>query len=152
MGVRISTSPLTEWHSFATVQAPEKGGYYVTVSRAGDWTSKQIDDPPTKIWVRGIPIRGMLSVATLFRRVLFVTTGSGIAPVRSCLPAIKVPFRLLWTCPNARETYGDVYVNDILEASPDTVIYSTSLACFHGPQLITQTANKQIREPMVNRT
>ncbi|KXN81801.1 hypothetical protein AN958_03727 [Leucoagaricus sp. SymC.cos] len=125
LGTRISTSPLTEWHSFATIPATEKGGHYVVISRAGDWTSKRIDEPPTKIWVRGIPIRGMLSVATLFRRVLFVTTGSGIAPVRSCLPSMKVPFCVLWTCPDARQTYGDQFVDDILETSPDTIIYNT---------------------------
>lgn len=125
VGVRISTSPLTEWHSFALVPVPEKGGYYLTISRAGDWTSQRIEDPPTEIWVRGIPIRGMLSVASLFRRVLFVATGSGIAPVRSCLPLMKTPFRVLWTCPNARQTYGDSYVDDILDTSPDTIIYNT---------------------------
>ncbi|KAI0308614.1 hypothetical protein OF83DRAFT_1180592 [Amylostereum chailletii] len=47
---RISDKPLTEWHSFATVPVPEKSGYSVVVSRAGDWTSKQIDNPPTELW------------------------------------------------------------------------------------------------------
>jgi hypothetical protein len=57
---RLSRRPLLEWHSFATVPAPEaidgrERGYSLVVSRAGDWTGKQIEKPPTRIWVRGIP-------------------------------------------------------------------------------------------------
>lgn len=57
---RLLRRPLLEWHSFATVPAPEAvdgraRGYSLVVSRAGDWTGKQIEKPPTRIWVRGIP-------------------------------------------------------------------------------------------------
>lgn len=51
---RLSLDPLTEWHSFATIRVPGEKGYSSVVSRAGDWTSKRIDNPPTKIWVRGV--------------------------------------------------------------------------------------------------
>ena len=51
---RISRSPLFEWHSFATIPLPNEKGYSLVVSRAGDWTSKTIDEPPTKLWVRGV--------------------------------------------------------------------------------------------------
>ncbi|KAF9452928.1 hypothetical protein P691DRAFT_695928 [Macrolepiota fuliginosa MF-IS2] len=131
---RVSTAPLTEWHSFATIAVPEKKGYSMIISRAGDWTSKRIADPPSEIWVRGIPTWGMMSVACLFRKVLFVGTGSGIAPICPWLFSIQVPFRLLWTSPNVRQTFGDKLVNDILEASPDSVIYDTRI---HGkPDMI----------------
>lgn len=93
------------------------------ISRAGDWTSKRIDDPPTEIWVRGIPTQGMLSVACLFRKILFVATGSGVAPICPWLFSIKVPFRLLWVSPNVRQTFGDNLVNDIFKASPKSIIY-----------------------------
>lgn len=93
------------------------------ISRAGDWTSKAIQNPPSEIWVRGIPTWGMMSVAGLFRKVLFVATGSGIAPICPWLFSIKVPFRLLWTSPNVRQTFGDKLVDAIFEASPDSIIY-----------------------------
>ncbi|KXN88297.1 hypothetical protein AN958_07756 [Leucoagaricus sp. SymC.cos] len=126
---RVSTAPLTEWHSFATIALPEKKGFSMIVSRAGDWTSKIIGNPPSEIWVRGIPTWGMISVAGLFHKVLFVATGSGIAPICPWLFSIKVPFRLLWTSPNVRQTFGDSLVDAIFEASPDSVIYDTRI---HG--------------------
>lgn len=52
---RVSTSPLTEWHSFAAISRPGVKGYSLMVSRAGDWTSKIIDNPPAKMWIRSIP-------------------------------------------------------------------------------------------------
>lgn len=51
---RVSTSPLTEWHSFATIAVPGKNGYSMIVSRAGDWTSQAIAEPPKELWVRGV--------------------------------------------------------------------------------------------------
>ncbi|KAF9452970.1 hypothetical protein P691DRAFT_755995 [Macrolepiota fuliginosa MF-IS2] len=126
---RISTAPLTEWHSFATIAVPEKKGYSMIISRAGDWTSKTIATPPSEIWVRGIPTWGMMSVAGLFRKVLFVATGSGIAPICPWLFSIQVPFRLLWTSPNVRQTFGDKLIDAIFEASPDSIIYDTRI---HG--------------------
>jgi hypothetical protein len=57
--VRLSERPLLEWHSFATIpiitNGDQKKGCSVVISRAGDWTSRQISKPPTRIWVRGIP-------------------------------------------------------------------------------------------------
>lgn len=58
--LRVSERPLLEWHSFATIPTPtaekQNGkGCSVIVSRAGDWTSRQISKPPTRLWVRGVP-------------------------------------------------------------------------------------------------
>lgn len=52
---RVSTNPLFEWHSFAAISKPGTKGYSLVISKAGDWTSKIIANPPEKIWVRGIP-------------------------------------------------------------------------------------------------
>ena len=124
---RLSTNPLFEWHSFAGIGAPGEKGYSVIISRAGDWTSKQIEEPPSNIWIRGVPTYGVMRVHTLFRRVLLVGTGSGIAPLTPVLLAKRVPMRLLWTAPNLRKTFGDKLVNTILEADPDAVIYGTAI-------------------------
>lgn len=58
--VRVSERPLVEWHSFATIPAPHNKSYdekifSLIVSRAGDWTSRQISKPPTQLWIRGVP-------------------------------------------------------------------------------------------------
>ncbi|PAV16912.1 nonribosomal peptide synthetase 12 [Pyrrhoderma noxium] len=122
---RISESPLFEWHGFATVPEPGKKGYSLVVSRAGDWTSRQIENPPTHLWVRGIPTCGVLRIVPLFRRLVFVATGSGIGPCAPCILEKRVPIRLLWTSPNIRKTFGDKLVDSILEASPGAVVYDT---------------------------
>lgn len=101
-------------------------GYSLVVSRAGDWTTKQINNPPTHLWVRGVPCYGVLKISTLFRRVVFVATGSGIGPCAPVILAKRVPIRLLWTSPNVRQTFGDKLVDSILDASPNAVIYGTS--------------------------
>jgi hypothetical protein len=74
----ISRHPLFGWHPFACVPAaPGESGYRMVVSRAGEWTSRFIDEPPTHVWVRGIPTVGVANAKRLFRRVLYVTTGAG---------------------------------------------------------------------------
>ncbi|KAG5648425.1 hypothetical protein DXG03_004999 [Asterophora parasitica] len=123
--VRLSTSPWTEWHGFATVPVPGEKGFSVICSKAGDWTADQIAHPPTRLWVRGIPTFGVMRIVPIFRRIIVVATGSGIGP---CTPAIlekRIPMRLLWTAPNVRETFGDEWVDSIMAAAPDAVIYNT---------------------------
>ena len=100
-------------------------GYSLVVSRAGDWTSNMIDNPPTELWVRGIPTFGVLRIVPLFNRLVFVATGSGIGPCTPCLLEQRVPIKLLWTSPNVRQTFGDKLVDSILEKCPDAVIYGT---------------------------
>lgn len=120
---RISDNPLVEWHGFATVPEPGKTGYSLVVSKAGDWTTKQIMHPPKHLWVRGIPTFGVLRIVPLFRRLVFVATGSGIGPCAPCILEQRVPIRLLWTSPNVRQTFSDKLVDAILGSSPDAVIY-----------------------------
>lgn len=114
-----------EWHGFATVPEPGMKGYSLVVSRAGDWTGKQIENPPNHLWVRGVPTFGVLRIVPLFRRVVFVATGSGIGPCAPCILEQRVPIRLLWTSPNVRKTFGDKLVDSIIKANPDAVIYGT---------------------------
>ncbi|KAJ7109738.1 nonribosomal peptide synthetase 12, partial [Mycena crocata] len=123
--VRLSVHPLKDWHGFATISMPNEKGFSLVVSRAGDWTNSRITEPPSAIWVRGAPCFGVLRIVPLFRRVIFVATGSGIGPCAPCILEQRVPIRLLWTSPNVRETFGDKLVDEILRASPDAVIYDT---------------------------
>ncbi|KAG8734036.1 hypothetical protein FRC11_013092 [Ceratobasidium sp. 423] len=141
--VRISKSPLMEWHSFATIQEPNTPGFSLVVSRAGDWTGEKIENPPTQLWVRGVPTYGVLRIVPLFRRLVIVATGSGIGP---CAPAIfegRTPMRLLWTSPDVRKTFGNELVDKLLDASPGAVIYDTRK---HGKPDMVKLTLRLVRE------
>ncbi|MEM9487841.1 MAG: hypothetical protein AAGC55_01790 [Myxococcota bacterium] len=124
----LSRSPLMEWHAFANVPAPGKDGFRLTISRAGDWTGKLIDDQPSHIWVKGIPTAGVGNIDKLFRRVVWVATGSGIGPTLPHLLSGEVPARLVWSTRSPRTTYGDDLVDEILAAEPNAVIWDTDAA------------------------
>ncbi|KAH8591072.1 nonribosomal peptide synthetase 12 [Bisporella sp. PMI_857] len=123
--VRVSTRPLIEWHAFATIAEPNKKGFSLIVSNAGDWTDQQIRAAPTKLWVRGIPACGIIRIVPLFRSVVLVATGSGIGP---CLPAIyekRVPMRIVWSTKNPVQTFGQGIIDSIKDTDPNAVIHDT---------------------------
>ena len=122
----VSRSPLTEWHSFANVPAPGEDGFRLTISRAGDWTGELIDDMPSHVWVKGIPTAGVGNIDKLFKRVVWIATGSGIGPTLPHLLAHTAPARLVWSTRTPRETYGDALVDEILEAEPNALIWDTN--------------------------
>jgi hypothetical protein len=125
--VGISRSPLREWHAFATVTTPGRSGFRLLISRAGDWTGRFIDDPPTHVWVRGTPTSApMAKVALLYERVVYVVTGSGIGPCLGQILAARVPARLVWSTRDPRATYGDDLVDEVEAAQPDAVIWDTT--------------------------
>ncbi|KAF3351363.1 hypothetical protein VD0002_g2691 [Verticillium dahliae] len=124
-GVRITDKPLVEWHAFAAIPEPSGKGFSIVVSRAGDWTKRIIENPPTSIWTRGTPASGVLAVAPLFKKMVLVSTGSGIGP---CLPVLmerRVPARVLWSTKNPLSTYGQGIMDTILAADPDALIWDT---------------------------
>jgi hypothetical protein len=122
----ISRSPLTEWHSFANVPAPDRDGYRLTISRAGDWTGDFIDDRPSHVWVKGIPTAGVGNVDKLFKRVVWVATGSGIGPTLPHLLSQKVPAHLVWATRDPWATYGQDLVDEILAVQPRATIWDTN--------------------------
>lgn len=122
----ISRNPLLEWHHFANVPSPGESGYRLTVSRAGDWTGKLIEDRPSHVWVKGIPTAGVANIEVLFKRVVYIATGSGIGPCLPHLLAKEVPMHLVWSTRTPRETYGDELVDEILSVQPDADIWDTT--------------------------
>ena len=124
LGIRITHNPMTEWHSFATIPSSDDS-FSLIVSDAGDWTKKQIMQPANKYWIRGIPIAGVLRMAYVFKRVVVVTTGSGIGPVLSMLHSFPMPCRILWSTPNPQQTYGDKIMQQVVSADPDAMIINT---------------------------
>ncbi|KAI4275654.1 MAG: hypothetical protein L6R38_005812 [Xanthoria sp. 2 TBL-2021] len=125
LGIRISDNPLKEWHAFASIPAPDGQSFSLIVSDAGDWTKKQIQQPSRAYWVRGIPITGVLRMAIVFRRVVLVTTGSGIGPILSMLVSHPLPCRLLWSTPDPEKTYGESIMESVCKADPDAMIINT---------------------------
>ncbi|WP_337324080.1 hypothetical protein [Kribbella sp. CCNWLW197] len=121
----ISRHPLRQWHSFAVIPTPGAPGFRMAVSRAGDWTGDFIDNPPSHIWVRGVATAGMANYGTVFRRVVYVVTGSGIGPVLAHVLAARVPHKLVWVTRDPVKTYGQDLVDEILTAQPDTLIWDT---------------------------
>lgn len=121
----LSLNPLTEWHSFANIPSPGQSGYRLAISRAGDWTGDFIDNPPSHVWVKGITTSGVARIEVLFKRVVYVATGSGIGPVLPHLLAQDVPSHLVWATRSPRKTYGDGLVDEILAASPDAIVWDT---------------------------
>ncbi len=122
----VSRNPLMEWHSFANVPAPGQDGFRLTISRAGDWTGKFIDDLPSQVWVKGIPTAGVGNIDKLFNRVVWVATGSGIGPTLPHLLYQFTPARLVWSTRTPRETYGDALVDEILAVEPNALIWDTN--------------------------
>ncbi|MET9966124.1 hypothetical protein ABZZ80_09495 [Streptomyces sp. NPDC006356] len=139
----ISRSPLKEWHSFANVPAPGEPGFRLTISRAGDWTGSFIDDLPSKVWVKGITTAGVANIETLFTKVVYVATGSGIGPCLPHLLAAEVPSRLVWATRDPRATYGDALVDEILAVQPHALVWDTSR---HGKPDMVRLAYEAYRD------
>ena len=125
MGIRIANSPLREWHPFATIPEADGSSFSVIVSDAGDWTRKQITQPASSYWVRGIPLVGVLRMACVFKRVVVVTTGSGIGPCLSLLIAHSIPCRILWSSKDPLQIYGQGTINAVTRSDPEAMIINT---------------------------
>jgi hypothetical protein len=127
--VGVSHGPLREWHAFATMTTPGRSGYRILVSRAGDWTGRFIDDPPSHLGVRGTPVAApMAKVSVLYERIVCVVTGSGIGPAIGQILAARVATRLVWSTRDPRATYGDAFIDEVQAAQPDAVIWDTTRA------------------------
>lgn len=124
-GLSISRNPVMGWHAFASIPTPGRSGYRMVISRAGDWTASFIDEAPAHVWVKGVPTCGVGHIAKMFNRVVFVATGSGIAPILAHLLADYVPSHLVWVTRNPRETYGDELVDEILAMQPGARMWDT---------------------------
>ncbi len=106
---------------------PGESGFRLLISRAGDWTGRFIDDPPSHVWVRGTPTSApMAKVALLYERVIYVVTGSGIGPCLGQVLAARVPARLVWSTRDPRATYGDGLVDEVEAAQPDALVWDTT--------------------------
>jgi hypothetical protein len=139
----ISLTPLGEYHSFANIPSPGQSGYRLAISRAGDWTGRFIDAPPDKVWVKGITTSGVARIEVLFRKVVYVGTGSGIGPILPHLLAGDVPNRLIWSTRSPRKTYGDALVDEIEAHTERPLIWDTDR---QGKPNLSALALQAVRE------
>jgi NAD(P)H-flavin reductase/uncharacterized membrane protein YtjA (UPF0391 family) len=141
--IRISDSPLSEWHAFACfIDSKPKNGSTnsVIISRAGDWTAKTIAEPNPYYWIRGLPTRGVLYMSLMFRSVVLVTTGSGIGPCLNLLTmdaSTRPSVRVLWSTPRPLVTFGEEIVEEVRDADPAAVIWDTKR--FGRPDMVGLT-------------
>ncbi|KAL6826399.1 non-ribosomal peptide synthetase [Trichoderma camerunense] len=166
---RLSHRPLIEWHSFATIPAPQANledgiapGYSLVVSNAGDWTKACIQNPPTSIWVRGLPTCGVMRIATLFNRVVVIATGSGIGPMLGHIAQPSCPTQLIWSAASPEKTFGKKIMDTIKGTIPGAVIHDTrtqgrpdlvrmgyNLAKDFGAEAVIIIANEKITKKVV---
>ena len=131
---RFSDRPLREWHAFAGIPARTGSGFSIVVSNAGDWTKRIIQDPPTHLWTRGFPTKGVLNIAQIFNSVVLVATGSGIGPILSLISARNIPCHIVWSTPTPETTYQLSIVDDVYRADPSAIIIDTTR--FGRPDLV----------------
>ncbi|KFY64997.1 hypothetical protein V496_02885 [Pseudogymnoascus sp. VKM F-4515 (FW-2607)] len=124
-GIRLSKSPLLEWHAFACI-ANDNGGS-VLISSGGDWTRDCIANPPPYYYVKGIPVTGVLNMAQAFRLSVIVTTGSGIGPCLSYLAGVgrQGTCRMIWSAPNPWANYGADICDAVTKVDPNAMIINT---------------------------
>lgn len=128
---RLSRSPLLEWHAFAISSTVGLDEHFMICGAAGDWTKELHKDPPTHLYTRRFKFTGLPRMIQLYKRVLSVCTGAGIAvPVsyfwQNHYPDSEGNFmRLLWIASNTEETYGKEWT-DRLMATGRVILYDTS--------------------------
>ncbi|CRG86349.1 hypothetical protein PISL3812_03354 [Talaromyces islandicus] len=127
-GIQLSKHPLRDWHSFATFPDSPKGDSFSSlVSKAGDWTSDIIANPPTHLWKRGVLLYGFGYVMGMFNRIIVVTTGSGIGPCLSFLGDEARPaMRVLWQTRSPLQTYGQGILDLVKDMDPDPLVMDTN--------------------------
>jgi hypothetical protein len=125
--IRISHKPLLESHAFATIPGSEETTRFsILISRSGDFTQDFINNPPLKIWIRGVYAWGMIRVAIMFKPVVIVATGSGIGPCLSLFAGYpELECRILWSTHRPMTTFGPEVVEKVKLADPNAIIIDT---------------------------
>lgn len=133
-GTQLAKHPLRDWHGFATFPDPSPAGVRGTpsfsclVSKAGDWTADTIKNPPTHLWKRGVLLYGFAYSMRVFKKVIVVTTGSGIGPCLSFLGDDNRPeLRVLWQTRAPLKTYGQGVIDLVHRMDDHPIIMDTDL-------------------------
>jgi hypothetical protein len=144
-GIGVSLHPLKDWHNFAGIPNIDGSpGFSLIISKAGDWTGAAIKNQPRTLWKRGIPGSGFGHAILLFKRVVLITTGSGMGPCLSLLVSDKrPPTRILWQTKSPRATYGDRVLDMIASIDKNAVVIDSDK---HGRQDMLPVAWDMVKE------
>ncbi|RHZ70379.1 hypothetical protein CDV55_105900 [Aspergillus turcosus] len=126
-GIQLAIHPLQDWHGFATFPDPDGENFSCLVSKAGDWTTARIQNPPKHLWKRGVLIYGFAYAMRVFKRVIVVTTGSGVGPCLSFLGDDNRPaLRVVWQTRSPLRTYGRDVMNLVRKLDADPVVIESN--------------------------
>jgi len=126
-GIQLAVHPLQDWHGFATFPDPDGENFSCLVSKAGDWTTARIQNPPKHLWKRGVLIYGFAYAMRVFKRVIVVTTGSGVGPCLSFLGDDNRPaLRVVWQTRSPLRTYGRDIMNLVRKLDADPVVIESN--------------------------
>lgn len=126
-GIAIAESPLGEWHPFACFPDGDGENNSIMISHAGDWTRRTIDSPKSHYWVKGVLKTNVLSMASIFDRVLLVTTGTGIGPALSFLaePTRRGLCQVLWVSSSPEKTFGKDLINWVYTLNDKALVWDS---------------------------
>lgn len=115
------------------------------ISNAGDWTKKTIQNARPYYWVKGVPVTGVMCMALIFKRIVVVTTGSGIGPVLAVVQDVRdTKVKVIWSTPSPLKTYGEGICNAVGNVDPDAVIIDTRKE--RRPDLVQRAWDLYVRE------
>ena len=109
----------------------KKPTFSCLVSKAGDWTTACINNPPTYLWKRGVLIYGFAYAMRVYRRLIVVTTGSGIGPCLSFLGldgTDRPAMRVVWQTRAPAKTYGEGILDLVGRMDPDPLVIDTNVS------------------------
>jgi len=88
-------------------------------------TKRHIHAPPSKLWIRGYPLHGLLYTTKLFKKVCLVATGSGIGPCLSLMYSNQVNCSIIWSTPNPETVFGQKIIDEVKRSDPNALIWNT---------------------------
>ena len=101
-------------------------------------------------------------MASMFKKVVLVATGSGIGPLLSLVTQKQPMCRIIWSTPDPSIIYSDAILTKVREADPDAVIFNTSrsgrpdlvrhsyqLYCASGSEAVFVVSNPYVTRKVV---
>jgi len=139
---RISRNPFNQSHAFAISSTKGSNEHFLIVGAVGDFTKGLHSDPPKEIYTRLFKFTGLSRLVKMYKRVVIMCTGAGVAVFNSIIWQNLFPdsegfcFRLLWVASNIPETFGQEWA-DKMHADERVLIYDTKK---HGrPDMVKLT-------------
>lgn len=132
---RFSCTPLADWHAFATIPCADSNSAQIIISRAGDWTSSLIANPPSHLYIRTPTAKNFLAFTPLFNSVLLVATGAGIGPMLSLLKSPIIAqmqaqgkaVRVMWCVHGADAPHWAFVQDTIRSVDPQPQIFDSRI-------------------------